>query len=98
MCMGMQGGTVVLVHAVILLALSFFVLLAALKNDSQGLKTFGVVIAVLLWLATALIVGKAITGRYCKMNKMNMMGGKMCGSMMDKEMMEHKMNNPAPAK
>lgn len=98
MCMGMNSGVFVLVHALILLTVSFFVLSAALKSDSQGLKTFGVIIAVLLWIAAALVLGKAVISRQCKMNKMNMMGQKMCGSMMDKGMMEHKMDNPAPAK
>jgi len=96
--MGMQGGTMALVHAVVLLALSFFVLLASLKSDSKPLKTFGYAIAVLLWISAALVFGKAMASRHCAMNKMHMMGQKECASMMGKEMMEHKMNDLTPAK
>ena len=53
--MGMEmGGIFSLVHAVVLLTVSFFVLLAVGKADSQALKTFGYVIAVLLWVSSAL--------------------------------------------
>ncbi|MDO8663169.1 MAG: hypothetical protein Q7K98_08155 [Candidatus Omnitrophota bacterium] len=98
MCMETQGGTYALVHAVVLLAVSFFVLLATIKNDSKALKTFGYAIAVLLWLSAALVFGKSMASRHCGMGKMHMMGGKECGSMMGKEMMGHKMENLAPAK
>lgn len=73
MCMGMSGGLFSLSQTVVLLAVSFFVLSAALKHNSQGLKTFGIAIAVLLWIAAALVLGKSLTARYCKMNKMNML-------------------------
>ena len=51
MCMMMHGIVFSFVHAVVLLAVSFFILLAARKLDSQNIKIFGYVIAVSLWVA-----------------------------------------------
>lgn len=76
--MGMMHGVVFsLVHAVVLLALSFFILLAARKSDSQNIKTFGYVIAVLLWVSAALVFGKGIFDRHPMFHRMHMMGEKM---------------------
>ena len=97
MCMGMQGGIFSIVHAVVLLTVSFFVLLAARKADSQNLKTFGYAIAVLLWVSAALILGKGLTERHFMMHRMHMMGGKMEHQMMSGQA-QQPMNNQAPAK
>ena len=73
MCgMGM-GLAFMLVHVVMILVVSFFVLVVARKTDG-ALKTFGVVLAVLLWLAAAGMVGKAIKKRGCMMHKCKMSG------------------------
>ena len=71
MCM-MQGVVCSLVHAVVLLAVSFFILLAARKADAQNIKTFGYVIAVLLWVAAALVLGRGISARHPMFHKMHM--------------------------
>ena len=76
MCM-MQGLSFSLVHAVLILAVSFFVLLAARKTDSQNIKTFGYVIAALLWVGAALVFSKGISGRHPMSNKMYMTSEKM---------------------
>lgn len=75
--MMMQGVVFSFVHAVVLLAVSFFILLAARKSDSQNIKTFGYVLAVLLWVSAALIFGKGISERHPMFHRMNMMGEKM---------------------
>ena len=71
-CMGMQmhGVMFTFIHTVMLLVASFFVLVVARKNDSQGLKVFGYIIAALLLLSAALSLGKGLVGRKCMMNKM----------------------------
>jgi len=73
----MHGVVFSLVHAVVLLAVSFFILLAARKADSQNIKTFGYVIAVLLWVVAALVFGKGISARQPIFHKMHMMSEKM---------------------
>jgi len=70
----MHGALFSLVHAVILLAVSYFVLLTARKTDSQNLKVFGYCIAVLLWVGAALVLGKGITSRSPMCHKGQMMG------------------------
>ena len=67
-----EGGVFSLVHAVVLLVVSFFVLLAARKSDSQNIKTFGYVIAALLWVSAALVLGKGISARHPMFYKMHM--------------------------
>lgn len=78
----MHGVVFSLVPAVVLLAISFFVLLAARKSDSQLLKTFGYVIAVLLWVAAALVFGSGISGCHSQPYKKHMMGERMGRTMM----------------
>jgi low temperature requirement protein LtrA len=78
----MHSGIFSIVHAVVLLTVSFFVLLAARKADLQNLKTFGYAIAVLLWVSAALVLGKGFTDRHFRMHRMHMMGEKMEHSMM----------------
>lgn len=96
MCMGMGGGIFGLVHAVILLAVSFFVLLAAIKSDSKPLRAFGYVIAALLWVCAVLVFSKGIAGRYGMMDRMHMMSGKKCGPMMAGSMDQKAANMPMP--
>ena len=76
---GMHGVVFALVHAVILLTVSFFVLVVTRKNDSQNLKIFGYAIAVLLWVSAALILGGGLRGNRPMCGKMDrpMMGGQM---------------------
>ncbi len=76
--MMMHGGVFSLVHAVVLLAISFFILLAARKSDSQNIKTFGYVIAVLLWISAALVLGRGISARHPMFHRMHM-GGERIG-------------------
>lgn len=81
-----HGAIFSLVHAVVLLAVSYFILLTARKSDSQNLKVFGYCIAVLLWVGAALILGKGISGNNREFHKMQFMGEKM----------ERKMNCSGP--
>ncbi|MGA2775790.1 MAG: hypothetical protein ABSE81_07020 [Candidatus Omnitrophota bacterium] len=74
--MMMSGVVFSFVHAVVLLAISFFILLAVRKLDSQNIKTFGYVIAVLLWVAAALVLGKGVSVRHPMFHRMHMMGEK----------------------
>jgi len=60
----MHSMTFSFVHAVIILTVSFFVLSFALKQERQWLKTFGFVIAVLLWVSAALVFGKGACGHF----------------------------------
>ena len=86
-------GLFAIVPATLLLTLSFFVLFAIRKLDTQGLKAFGYVVAALLWLAAALAFSTGIytmaTGRHpmmsmmeqMKCGKQGMMGSPMHGMM-----------------
>jgi hypothetical protein len=49
-------GLFSLTPAIMLLAVSFFVMFAASKTDSKALKTFGTTIAVLLWIIAGLML------------------------------------------
>ncbi|MBF0485900.1 MAG: hypothetical protein HQL16_05225 [Candidatus Omnitrophica bacterium] len=51
-------------HAVIVLTVSFFVLLAIHKLEASWLRTFGYVIAALLWVSAALVLGKGLHERH----------------------------------
>lgn len=59
--MGIHGAVFAIVHTALLLTVSFFVLLAIRKVDTQPLKVFGYAVTVLLWIAAALIFGKGFT-------------------------------------
>jgi hypothetical protein len=50
-----------LIPIVILLTVSFFVLVTVSKVEAKGLKTFGWVICVLLWVTAALVLTTALT-------------------------------------
>ena len=95
MGMGIQGAIFGLVHAVILLTVSFFVLLAVSKTDSQVLKTFGYAIAVLLWVSAALVLGAGLRSHHPMQYKMQMMHEKMEHPMMHGEMSGPAENPPA---
>ncbi len=66
-----------IIPATMLLAVSFFILLSLRKVEEKNLKTFGIVIAVLLWISAALIfssgVYKMATGRPMMPMKHHMM-------------------------
>ncbi|MHB9154741.1 MAG: hypothetical protein ACYC5N_03485, partial [Endomicrobiales bacterium] len=49
-------GFLVLIPVSLLLALSYFLLFANGKTDSPELKSFGVVVSVLLWVSAGLIL------------------------------------------
>jgi len=92
MCMlsGMPGFAIV--PMTMLLTVSFFVLLAARKADSQGVKAFGYVLAVLLWISAALVLSMGsgcFSGKRGRMiQKGQMPQGQMQGGpMQDKPMM-----------
>jgi len=53
-------GLFAIIPTTLLLALSFFVLFTNRKVENEGLKTFGYVIAVLLWIAAALVFSAGI--------------------------------------
>lgn len=78
--MGMMRlvGLFALIPAAVLLTISFFVLVVLRKLDTQGLKTFGYVVAVLLWVAAALVISAGAyttaSGDFCPMYKMMMKG------------------------
>lgn len=52
----LKCGLFCLTPAVLLLAISFFVLFAVSKTDSRTLKKFGATIAVLLWILAGLLL------------------------------------------
>ena len=96
-------GLFAIIPATVLLTISFFVLFALRKAETQGLKAFGYVIAALLWVGVLLVGSSGIyvisTGRFpiaCPMREM-MMKGKMHGMMMGGQMpgmMQEKTDNP----
>lgn len=53
----MHGVEFFVVHAVIILTASFFVLVVVQKLEGQWLKVFGYVVAALLWLSAAIVFG-----------------------------------------
>lgn len=79
--MGMGGCPMMgpLVPTVMLLVISFFVLVVSRKNDTQGLKVFGCVLAVLLWILAAFALVRGVMGGSPMMCKMQGMGAKMGG-------------------
>ena len=76
MCMLSAIPGFAIVPMTMLLTVSFFVLLAARKADAQGVKAFGYVLAVLLWISAALILSMGnygFSGKRGKMMKCGMM-------------------------
>ncbi|MEW6170640.1 MAG: hypothetical protein AB1472_03700 [Candidatus Omnitrophota bacterium] len=84
MCMPKGLSTFFLMHAIVPLVVSFFVLFVVSKTDKQGLKVFGLVIAVILWVIAALIFS---FGLCSTMNKSMPMCSMM--SMMQKGQMQN---------
>ncbi|MBI4976213.1 MAG: hypothetical protein HZC28_01955 [Spirochaetes bacterium] len=72
-------AVVVIVPISILLMASFFVLLGVQKAEKKSLKTFGVVIAILLWISSAVVFtgGMIRTFHGGPMMMHHMMGQKM---------------------
>lgn len=66
-------GLLAIIPTAVLLTISFFVLFTLRTIKANGLKAFGYVIAVLLWIAAALVFSAGVyrvsTGR-CIMQKM----------------------------
>ena len=56
MCALRFAWVLALIPASMLLTASFFVLFTARKSDSEALKKFGQVVAVLLWLSAAIVI------------------------------------------
>lgn len=83
-------GLVAIIPISLLLTVSFFVLVAARKVDSKGLKAFGYAITALLWAAALIVLSigvyVAITGKHPLMEMMVQM-------MQAKGQMMHQMMN-----
>jgi len=96
------AGLFAIIPATVLLTISFFVLFALRKTETQGLKAFGYVTAALLWVGVLLVLSLGLytiaTGRYpmlCPMKEM--MKGGMHGTMMQGKtpsMMQGKTETP----
>ncbi|MDD5686720.1 MAG: hypothetical protein PHE88_02665 [Elusimicrobia bacterium] len=54
------AGFLCIVPSVMMLVASFFVLFAVGKTESKGLKMYGRIIAVLLWIAVAICISAGI--------------------------------------
>ncbi|MBU2044489.1 MAG: hypothetical protein KJ619_04625 [Candidatus Omnitrophica bacterium] len=71
---GMSMGIFMILKKILmLLVLSFFVLLGASKADSEGLKKFGRILAMLMWVAVVAIIAltayRTTTGKSCRFKK-----------------------------
>jgi|GEM_PF-6614461 len=71
---GMSMGIFMMLKKVLmLLVLSFFVLLGASKADTEGLKKFGRILAMLMWVAVVALIAlsayKVTTGKNCRSGK-----------------------------
>ncbi len=55
MCAFRLCGMFFVIPATVLLTVSFFVLFAIRKVETRNLKTFGLVVAVLLWICAAIV-------------------------------------------
>lgn len=68
-----HGDLFLVVKAVLLLVVSFFVLVVVTKTDSKSLKTFGRILAITLWIISASAILYAMfsdySGRYNRMHK-----------------------------
>lgn len=73
-------GLFAIIPTSVLLTISFFVLVVLRKIEGQGLKTFGYVIVVLLWIAAAMVFSAGIyVSSTCNKTMMPMMQ-RMIGS------------------
>lgn len=96
MHIGQVIGVFLIIPATILLTISFFVLLVLRKLESEGLKAFGHVIVVLLWVSAVMLLGlgtyKIITGNALYIPHVMVMPaerrGMSSGMMMEKMMMD----------
>lgn len=74
-------GLFTIIPTTLLLTVSFFVLFALRKMETNGLKTFGYVVVVLLWISSVLVFSAGIytisTGRHPLMSMMHRMKGQM---------------------
>lgn len=83
-------GLLTLIPTTMLLTVSFFVLFTTRKVEGQGLRVFGYVIAVLLWISAAIVLSAGIytisTGRHPMLPMMQQMM-QMKHQMMQQQMM-----------
>lgn len=67
-------GVLAIIPTTVLLCISYFVLLSIRKAETQGLKVFGYVVAVLLWISAAIVLSSGLYkmsgGRYLTEHKM----------------------------
>ncbi len=59
-----MGEMFFILHAVIILVVSFFVLLGVSKADSIGLRTFGRMLAFTLWVIAVYLIVFSLYGCY----------------------------------
>ncbi len=83
-------GLFAIIPATVLLTVSFFVLFTLRKAETQGLKAFGYVVAVLLWLAAFLFFSVGVytvsSGNRLIMPMMQQMMGYPMHGMMGRQM------------
>lgn len=86
----------VIVVPIIFLTVSFFVLFAIRKVDTQGLKVFGIVICVLLWISTVLALSSGIysLAKGYPMMKQRMQKGGPMQMMPQQQMQKGHMGHP----
>jgi hypothetical protein len=58
-------GVLALVPVALLLTVSFFVLFTRTKTEDATIKSFGLAVAIVLWVAAAVILGAGIVGMAC---------------------------------
>ena len=63
-----------LVPVAMLLTVSYFVLFARQKTEDASLKTFGLAVAIVLWVAAAIVLGVGIAGMCCHYGSCGKMG------------------------
>ena len=73
------AGLISFIFTVLLLALSFFVLFVVRKTEAGGLKTFGYIIAILLWICAAIVFSAVISVTSARCNLNIPMMGRMRG-------------------
>ena len=90
-------GLFALIPISVLLTISYFVLIVNRKQDDKNLKTFGLVVAVLLCIAAGVICAGGtyalITGKHPMMGMMKHMMKDVCGPMMKGQMQCGQMQN-----